>query len=320
MANRFIRNTAVLAKIESAYGVDAVPTGSANAMLVSNLSVPQFDAQNFGRELIRPYFGGSEQLVGTANMKCGFDIELAGSGTAGTPPAWSALLRSCGFAEVVVAGQYVEYSPITDGQESASVYWYDAGVIHKMLGAKATVVLKMNLAERPVLTFSFTGLYGGLATAAVPGTTLTPFKTPKVVTDANSGDITLGCTYAAGAMTGGTAYPSRGIEVNVNNTVNHQPLLGEETVDITARDMSGSFQLDLTAAQEVTFMDGVVANALQSLGFVHGTVPGNTVKLFAPAMQLISPTKQDFNGKRLIGYEGRLTPVAGNDELRLVVA
>jgi len=317
--SRYIRNTAVLAKVETTYGTDAVPTGALNAMLVSNLSVPQFNAENVDRSLIRPHFGGSEQLVGTANMTCGFDVELAGSGTAGTAPNWGALLRACAFAEVVTAGSHVEYSPITDGQESVTLDWYDSGVIHKMLGARGTVVFKLNLAERPVMSFTFTGLYGGLSAAAVPSTALTPFKTPKVVTDKNSGDITFGCTYATGALTGGTAYPSRGIELNVGNTVAHMPLLGEESVEVTGRDVTGSLQLNLSAAQEVTFMAGVVDNALQSLGFLHGTVAGNIVGLFAPAVQLITPTKQDFNGKRLIGYTARLTPLVGNDELRLFV-
>ena len=42
--SRLIRNTAILAKIETAYGVDAAPTGAANALLVSNLSINPLNA------------------------------------------------------------------------------------------------------------------------------------------------------------------------------------------------------------------------------------------------------------------------------------
>lgn len=319
MASRYINNTAVLAKIEDVYGTNSVPTGVANAMAVSKLSAPQFDAQNVDRALIRPYLGASEQLVGTANFKCSFDVEIAGSGVPGTPPPWGALLRACSFAEVVTEGQRVEYLPITDNQESATIYWYDSGVIHTLLGARGNAVIKFPLGGVPVITYSFTGLYGGIAVAAVPSTTLTAFKLPLVVTDANTGDITFASTYAAGALTGGTPYPSKGIEVSVGNTVTHEPMLGQETVDITAREVAGSFQLKLTPAQEVTFMNSVVANALQTLGFQHGTVAGNIALLFAPAVQLINPSKQDSNGKRLLGYDARFTPLTGNDELRLVL-
>lgn len=36
---RLVRKTAILAKIETTYGTDAVPTGIANAILISNQSI-----------------------------------------------------------------------------------------------------------------------------------------------------------------------------------------------------------------------------------------------------------------------------------------
>src|SRR3989338_10969454 len=95
---RYIRNTAILAKIEATYGVDPVPTEAANALLVSNVSINPLNAQNASRDLIRPYLGGSEQLVGTAFVEMSFDVELQGSGAAGTDPAYFPLLEACGFA------------------------------------------------------------------------------------------------------------------------------------------------------------------------------------------------------------------------------
>ncbi len=319
MPQRYIRNTAILAKIETTYGVDSVPTGAANAMLVSNLSINPLNAQNIDRDLIRPYFGGSEQLVGTANLQCSFDVELAGSGSAGTAPAWDPLLRACGFAAVVTAGQRVEYNPVSTGQEAVTIYWFDDGVRHILLGARGTVQIRAGLSERPVLSFTFTGIDGGVTSQALPSTTLTGFRTPLPITDANTGDITLGCTYTTGTLSAGTPYPSRGIDLDVGNVVNHMPLLGGESVEITGRSITGSFQLDLTAAQEVSLMSTVKTNTVQSLGLTHGTAAGNTVVLFAPAVQLINPSKPEMNGKRLVGYEARLLPSSGNDELRICV-
>ena len=81
--SRLIRNTAILAKTETVYGVDAVPTGAANALLVSNLSINPLNAQNVDRNNIRPYLGGDEQLVGSRYVEMGFDVELVGAGTPG---------------------------------------------------------------------------------------------------------------------------------------------------------------------------------------------------------------------------------------------
>ena len=148
--------------------------------------------------------------------------------------------------------------------------------------------------------------------------TFTEWKAPVAMTKANVTDITLGATYALGALTGGTPYNSTGLELKSGNAVNFTPMLSKEDVDITNREVTGSFELELTAAQEVAFMAQVKANTKQSLALTIGKVAGNTVIIFMPAAQLTNPKKAELNGKRLIGYDFRAIPVAGNDELRLV--
>jgi len=138
------------------------------------------------------------------------------------------------------------------------------------------------------------------------------------MTKANVVDITLGATYATGAITGGIVYPSTGLEINFGNVVNFTPLLSRETVDITDRQSTGTVELDLTAAQEVAFMATVKANTTQSLALTVGTATGNKILIHAPAMQLAKTKKVDLNGKRLVGYDLRFMPVSGNDEWRFV--
>jgi hypothetical protein len=316
---RLTRNTTILAKIETTPGTDSTPTGAANAMLVSNFSSNPLAASNVDRNLIRGYMGGSEQLVGAAHIEINFDVELQGSGTAGTVPAWDVILRACGFAGVTTAASRVDYTPISQTFESATIYYYDDGVLHKLLMARGDIgAIKMSVGERPVISCKFQGLDGGISAVANPAVTLTGWKTPLTVNDANTGDVTVGCTYATSALTGGTIYPSRGLELALGNKVAYTGLLGGESIDITDRAATGKIVLDLTAAQEVTFMGTVKANTVQSLGFVHGTTAGLKVLVHAPAVQLINPSKQDVNGRRLIGYDLRLVPVSGNDELRIV--
>ena len=40
--------------------------------------------------------------------------------------------------------------------------------------------------------------------------------------------------------------------------------------------------------------------------------------VFAPKVQLINPSKEDKDGRRLIGYDLRFLPNAGNDEIQIV--
>jgi hypothetical protein len=316
---RYIRNTVILAKVETTAGTDAVPTGVADAVLVSDMSITPLDASNVNRNLVRGYFGGSEQLVATASIKVGFTVELAGSGTAATAPQWGDLLLGCAMAESLLATpNRVEYLPTSTALKSLTIYYYDDGVLHKLLYAMGSCKLMAKIGERPTLKFEFVGLDGGISAVANASPTLTAWKTPPTMAKANVVDITLASTYATGAITGGTVYPSTGLELDLGNAVSYVPLLSTERVDITDREVTGHVDLDLTAANEVTFMATVKANTTQTLAITIGLTAGNKIIVHAPAVQLINPTKQELNGSRLIGYDLRLVPSAGNDELRIV--
>jgi hypothetical protein len=322
MAFFYTRNTAVLLRSETTPGVDSVPTGAANAMLVSDVSIEP-NIETIDRALIRPFLGGSEQLSGNTSIQVRMTVELAGSGTAGTAPAWGPALRACGYAEVVTAGQRVEYTPVSLNHESCTIYAYIGGTLHIVLGARGTAVFQMGIGERPTIQFTFTGFDGGMTAAALPSTTLTAFRTPVAITDPNAGDINLGCTYAAGALSGGTVYKSRGLSLDLGNDVQYIPTLGGDSVDIVARAVTGEFSLDLSAANRVALYNQVRANTLSSLGFSFGTTAGHRLLLHSPSAQLTTPRNDDVNGGLFNGYQLRLVPSpagSGNDELRLVVS
>lgn len=315
---RYIRNTVLLAKAEGTYGTDPTPTGLANALLVSNVSI-DLAYNNADRDLIRGYYGSSEQLAGTRSVNLGFDVELAGSGDAGlTAPAWGPLLKACGFAESD-AGAYYEYTPISTAIPSVTFYYYLDGALHKVLGARGTASFNMGIGQRPVMSFRFTGLDGGLTAAANATPTLTAFQKPVVVTDTNTSELVLGGSYAAGAISGGTAYTSQGLSLDLGNDVVYTPLIGEESVDLTNRNVSGTLSLDLTAAAQVTAKTAVDANTTTTLGFTHGTVAGNILVFYAPVVQRTNPRLNDVNSRALMGYDLRLLPSTGNDELKIVV-
>ena len=319
---RYIRNTVILAKVETTSGTDATPTGASDAVLVSNMTITPLDAQNVSRDLVRGYFGGSEQLVATASVKCSFSVELAGSGAAATAPQWGDLLLGCAMAESsLTTPNRFEYTPLSSALKSLSIYYYDDGVLHKLLYCMGNVKLSAKIGERPMLNFDFVGVDGGISATTNASPTLTAWKTPPTMAKANVVDITLGSTYATGAITGGTVYSSNGLELDFGNAVQYVPTLSSESVDITQREVTGSMELDLTAANEVSFMATVKANITQSLALTIGTATGNKMIIHAPAVQLINPSKRDVNGRRFIGYDLRLVPTAagsGNDELRIV--
>lgn len=317
---RLERKVAVLLKLETTSGVDAVPTGAANAMYVSELSVTPLDATNIPLDYIRPYFGNSPNLVGSASKKCSFKVYLAGAGTAATAPAWSAAFVACANAETtgLTVPNRVEWLPATDSLKTATIYYHDDGVLHKLTGAFGMWMLSAKSGEAPYLKFDFIGVDSGDTAVANPTTVLTAWREPVPVTKANVVDIKLGCTYATGVLTGGTVYNTSGLTLESGNAVAFAPLLTTEAVVLTDRKVKGKVSFDLTAAQEVANMATVKNNVIQGLGFELGLTTGNRIMLFMPAVQLINPTKEVFNGQRMIAYDLQVNPVAGNDELRII--
>lgn len=317
---RLIKKTIVLAKVETTTGTDAVPTGAANALKVFDLSITPLELSSIDVPLMAAWFGAAMSLPGTAFSKCSFSVLLSGAGLAATAPAWGALLLGCANGETtgLVTPNRVEYLPVTDLLKTLTLYWYDDGLLHKLIGAFGTVKLSAKSGEAPKLTFEFTGLEATPTAVGNAVPVLTAWKDPVAITKANVTDIKLGCTYALGALTGGTAYNSSGLELDWGNQVAFSPLLSTETVVLTDRKIKGTFSVDLTAGQEATMIGQIKARTVQSLGFVIGTASGNQIMLHAPAMVLKAHKKEEFNGQRMVGFDFELDPVAGNDELRLI--
>jgi hypothetical protein len=323
MADRRASDSLILSKNESSYGVDVTPVVASDALQVSNLDLNPLNATGVMRELVRSFMGGMEELVGDRYLLCTYGVELVGAGTAGAAAPIGPQLKAMGFTETLTAVTRADYTLSSSGFSSLTNYYHDSGVKHLSTGTRGTGLFRLERGDRPMVDCTMLGLYNAETAVAQPTPTLTMWKQPEAITNANSGDIVLGCTHTtvvAPALTGGTTYPSNGLRINLGNVVNHIPLLGGESIDIVERNVTGSMQLDLTAAQEVTLMAAVVANTLTSIGFVHGTVTGRKVLVFMPYCQLINPKLINFNGKRMWEIEFRAIPSTGNDELRIVTS
>lgn len=99
----FNRNAVILAKLETTEGVDPTPTGSANAMLVSDLSIEPLAGSEVSLDYIRPYFGSSPTIRIEDYVTCSFTVDVAGTSTAGTAAPWGPLMRACAFSETLSA-------------------------------------------------------------------------------------------------------------------------------------------------------------------------------------------------------------------------
>ena len=317
---RYTRNVVVLAKVETTQGTDAVPVpGTDGILLAGDFSVDPLNVTYAERNLMLPYFGGSQSLIATVNARASFSCELAGSGTAGTAAPWGPLLQGCATAQAsLTTPTRVEHTPVSTALKSLTLYIYDDGVLHKLIGAMGNAKLSAKIGETPKLMFEFLGSYSAVTAVALPSPTLTAWKVPLPMNKANVVDITLGCTYSAGAISGGTVFPSTGIDIDLGNRTTFFTSLSAERADLTDRSSTCSFDLELTAAQEVTAMSDINSNTVTGLGFTINGTAGNKIIIFAPQLQRTAARKVDRDGVRMIGFDGKLLPSAGNDEVRIV--
>lgn len=378
------RKRAILAKIETTYGVDASPTGGANAILMSNLTVSPMEMTLVERANIKAYLGNNPSVLAAIYAKLAFDVEMAGSGTAGTVPAYGVLLRACGLSETALAtavtgtatagsltsitlntpassvdGAYngmtinltggadspataviasyvgatkvatftaplavaadattvysipaqVVYQPISIGFESATLTCVVDTVVHKLLGARGTVQIKMTAQGIPMFSFTLSGLYVDVADGTTPAVTLSAFKAPLAVNNRNTtGLVVAGFPGAVGSD----------MSFDFGNNVVFRSLVGgSETVIITDRKVSGSITQEATTVTAKDWWTQIKNVVLGPFSVTQGTVVGNKVKIDSPSMQLTTPAYADKDGITMLTTKADMIPVNGNDEITL---
>lgn len=304
-----MRRRTVLAKIEAVYCTDPTPTGAANAILIKNLNQTPIEATMLQRDSIRPYLGNFQDLVAAAYTKVDFEVELAGSGTLGTAPAFGALLRACGMSETISAGVSVTYAPVSTAFESNTLYINVDGVLHKMLGARGTFSLAMSAATIPTIKFSFSGLYGAITDTAIPTVTLTAWQQPLPISNINTTGLTLQ-GYAGLVMSD--------LSIDIANTVTFRSLVGgAESVVLTNRQPAGSITFESTTVAAKDWFTAARLATLGAFAVTHGTVAGNKVAIAAPQVQVSAPKYSDKDGIAMTQCNLGISPLVGNDEISL---
>ncbi len=304
---KYQNKNAVLVKVETTYGTDAVPTGAANAvLLVDEPEIVPLDMSTVDRKLIREYFGNSEQLptgvFARINLKC----EIAGAGAAGTAPAWGPLLRGCGFSETVTAGTKVEYKPVTGNPEGVSIYANKDGLLHKLTGARGSVKLNFAVDDIPRFEFSFIGLFNPVTDGAMPATTLTAWKTPLPVNKANTPTFALH----------GYAAPLQSLSLDMGNQNDFYSLPNAaESILFSGRQPKGSVSMEAVSIAAKDWFTTIKNVTLDTMQLIHGTVAGNKVQIDAPKVQINSPKYGGYKNALMLNGDLALMPNAGNDEL-----
>lgn len=305
------RKVVLHAALESVYAT-AVALAAGNAIATKGLEIMPLEGSTISRDLDRPTLGADLQLHVGTHVKVKFSVELVGSGTLGTAPAWGILLLACGMQEAIVASTSVEYTPDSAGTESLTMQFNLDGQRHRLLGARGTVKARMNSQEIPYLDFEFTGLYVAPTSEAALGTSgWSAFQQPEPVNFAN----TTGLDFFG--VSSGIVMKS--LELDLGNDVQHFDNPGEESVQIVDREGKGSASILMLPLSTFNPFTTAKANTLTSLTVTHGTVAARRVILECDGTaQMLQPKYGDDRGRAQFDCTLSLVPTsAGDDELKI---
>lgn len=306
----FWRSKILLAKIEATSGTDAAPTGALNGILATSVMLSPMEGSDVSRALELPYLSADPTIPTDLHRKLTFKVEMQPSGTAGTAPAWGPLLRACAVAEVISAGVSVAYNPITDAQESVTIYLWIGGTLFKLLGARGTCTIRANASGIPYLEFEFTGLYAAAAETARDAPTLTAFKKPIVASKAHTPTFTISATVLKMSA----------FALAFGNVVTPRFLINAEEILIPARADAIGVTID---AVPLTTLDpyGLAAAATGvDVELVHGITAGSIAALSVPAAQMQRPGGLS-NANGIAQWQLKLAPqpTVGNDQWTLTL-
>lgn len=302
MALKF-RKKILLAKIESSYGTDAVPTGAANAIQTKNLTISPLEGATVSRDLDRSTLGNDLSIHIGTHVMIEFDVEYAGSGTNTTPPAYGPLKRMCAQSETVGVSD-VQYAPVSTGEESGSLYMHLDGQKHALLGARGTESLKVSTQGIPMLHYKMTGLWVDPAAVADPTPDFTAFQTPLAVTNSNTPTFSL------------HGYSGNLLEFNFDQAseVKYRNVVGEESVQIVDRAPVGSIVIEAPPLGTKNFFTIARANTLGALQIIHGVGGGNICQFDGASVQVLRPTYGESDGIRTLNMQLAFIPSSSGDD------
>ena len=305
---KLFRKRTLLVKTESSYGTDPTPTGAANAILVRDLSIEPVQSDEVSRDLVRGYLGNSEILLSNTRVNLSCEVEMVGSGAAGTEPAYAPLLKASGLAVTTVSSTSNTYAPVSASFGSCSIYCNYDGVRHKITGCRGTFSISCELNQIPVISFSMTGIYSAPTDTTAPTCTYNATK-PLLFKTGNTSAFSL-FGYAG-------ALQSWSFDMN-NETVVRQLVGGTQEVMITDRNPSGTATVEAVALSAHNFFTDATGSSTGTNTFLHGTTAGNKVTVSCPQTDLGQPSYEDSDGVQMLSLPFSAVPTsAGNTELSI---
>jgi len=300
----------LLAKLQTALGAPATLAG-ANAILCRANDPEIITMDMIDRGLILPYKGNSGSVGSSPYRKQKIEVELAGSGAAGTAPAWGPLLQACGFSETITAGTSVVYAPITNAQKYISLATYLELLKVGTTDAYGTATFTLNSKSIPTLAMDFLGEYVAPAdVGSLPsGVDYSNFIDPQAVGKVNTPTFTIH----------GVAGVLSDFSVNMASVLEYRDFVQGGGASSPDRKPTGTVVFELTTAAVKNWAETMRTGTTGALQLVHGIGAGNIIQFDMPRVKFTGLSITDKKGVAFLSAGLELDPVTGNDEITITV-
>ena len=307
------RKKILIAKEETTYGTDPSPSGTSNAIQVSSLEVTPIEADNVQPAAFQGFMGNSTRgtLVANKRVSVTFEVELAGSGTAGTAPAFGPLLKACGLSETTVASTSVTYAPVSSSFDSATIYCFYDGTRHKITGARGSVTFNFVAGQFAVASFNFIGIYNDPDSTSISGNFTT--QNQAAALEVNNTNLTTATFF------GNNSQRIESLDLALNNALIYKETASSKEVLITDRAAGGTAVIEAPAIGTTDYFAAARGASTASSSLVLGATAGNIVRVTMAQTDVTGVTYGDTNGVVSLSMPYLALPsTSGNDEMSLV--
>ena len=245
---------------------------------------------------------------GTGNGHIGLITDYVGSTKVATVQASTATFVPGASSAYSIAAN-VGYLPVSTGFSSATIYFNNDGVLHKITGARGTFTLTTSVGEIPTIDFQLTGIYNAPTDTAAPTTTYSDQATPVIFKAGNTSAFSI-LNYTACLQS---------LSFNVANETVYRELVGcTKEVMITNRAPAGECMIEAPTIAQKDFFTIANNDTTGTLTLLHGSTAGNRVTLLAPNVDITNPSYADQDGIQMLNIPYVAIPTtAGNDEVKL---
>lgn len=280
----------ILVKKESPRGTDAEPTAALNAIECNTAAVMKPSGEEITRDTVRSIWSSRGHVVHGVYNTIDLEVELAGSGEAGLAPAFGPLLECCAMDETIETAISVKYdsATLTPGdQATCTVYWFEDGVVHKMIGCVGTMALSAPSGIGKI-TFSLQGMYVDPTDMELP-TAILPDVTPPVVA---------GISLTIGSFTPVVTT----LSVSLGNTIIKRRDINNDNgiagFLITGREVTGSVDPEADTLATFNPWASWKAGTTAAISATIGSTAGNICSISLPVCQYRNPSYGDREGIR----------------------